>query len=67
VCIDTASEEESAILSARERGFNVGNAFGEPGRESGFTNLEGIRGSNVGNAFGGPGRGSGFTTLEGNK
>jgi hypothetical protein len=67
VCIDTASEEESAILSARERGFNARNAFGGPGRGSGFTTLEGNRGSNVGNAFGGPGRGSGFTTLEGNR
>jgi hypothetical protein len=48
VCIDTASEEEFAILSARERGFNVGNAFGGPGRGFGFTSLKGNRGNNVG-------------------
>jgi hypothetical protein len=27
VCIDAAFEEESALLSAKERGFNVGNIF----------------------------------------
>jgi hypothetical protein len=36
VCIDTAFEEESAILSAKERGFNAGNTFKGPGRGSGF-------------------------------
>jgi hypothetical protein len=72
VCIDAAVEEESAILSAKERGFtaprsSAGNAFRGPGRGSGFTTLEGNKGSSIGNAFRRPGRGSGFTTLGGNR
>jgi hypothetical protein len=33
-CIDVALEEESAILSARERGFSVHRGFGSTSRES---------------------------------
>jgi hypothetical protein len=36
VCIDATFEKESAIPSAKERGFNVGNIFKGPGRGSGF-------------------------------
>jgi hypothetical protein len=70
VCTDAAIEAESAILSAKERGFtvpqsSVWNAFRGPGRGSGFETLERNRGNSVGNAFTGPGRGSRFIILEG--
>jgi hypothetical protein len=56
VFIDTAMEEEFAILSAKERGFaapkgNEGNVFRGPGRGPGFTAQEEFRG------FKHPGRG----------
>jgi hypothetical protein len=54
VCIDTALEEESAILSAKERGFNVGNTFKGPGTGSGFVPRDISRG------IGHPGRRVGY-------
>jgi hypothetical protein len=61
-CIDAALEEESAILSARERGFSVqknyGNAFKGPARVSVQVNNGGS--SSREQALRGSGRGPGF-------